>query len=81
MQHRWGGFEQGSLMKAGKKEFLYEAIIPTSAVPDAFCAHPLNRVSKMFKQYSFVVCYCSVYGQNCDWVDIGADPPARGCDS
>jgi len=80
LQHLLGEFEQGSLMKAGKKQYLYEAIIPTSAVPDTFRALPLDRVLKMFKQYSFVACYCSVYGENCDQVHIGAEPPAKSCD-
>jgi hypothetical protein len=33
----------------------------------------------MVSQYSFVVCYCSVYGEDCDQEHIGAEPPPDAC--
>lgn len=80
MENLWGSFEQGSLVKAGNKQFLYEAIIPSSAVSDTLDTSPLVRVREMFEQYSFVVCYCSVYGEDCDQAYIGAPPPDGACD-
>ena len=79
MELIWGGFKQGSLMKAGNTSFLYEAIISSSAVPDTLDASPRTRMRQMFNQYSFVVCYCSVYGEDCAHAVMGAEPPSDAC--
>lgn len=80
IDNRLDAFEQGTLMKAGDKQYLYESLIPVSAVPDTLDALPLNRVPEMISEYSFVVCYCSVYGEDCDQEHIGAAPPDGACE-
>lgn len=79
IENQLDAFEQGTLMKAGDKQYLYESLIPASAVPDTLDAFPINRVQGMIGEYSFVVCYCSVYGEDCDQEHIGAEPPANAC--
>lgn len=79
MENQLGAFEQGTLMKAGETQYLYETLIPASAVPDTLDAFPPNRVQGMVNGYSFVVCYCSVYGEDCGQEHIGAEPPSNAC--
>ena len=80
MENRLGAFEEGTLVKAGEKQLLYETLIPASAVPDTLDAFPPDRVQGMISEYSFVICYCSIYGEDCDQETIGAEPPPNTCD-
>jgi hypothetical protein len=74
-----GALEQGIMMKAGGAQPFLQMGIRASTVPDTLSVSPQRRLLKMIGQYSFVVCYCSVYGEDCDQEHIGADPPPAAC--
>lgn len=74
-----GEIGQGTMMKAGASQPFLEMTIPETSVPDTADVFPPRRVLELLHGYSFVVCYCSVYGENCDEAHIGASPPAEAC--
>jgi hypothetical protein len=74
-----GGIEQGTMMKAGGEQLLLAVSIPVASVPDTLDEFPPRKAAEMVSRYSFVICYCSVYGEDCDQEPIGADPPADAC--
>ena len=68
-----GAIVQGEMLQAGDALTFYEAAIPTASVPDS--TQGWRVVRDKVAQYSFVICYCSVYGEDCDQEHIGAAPP------
>ena len=68
-----GAIVQGAMLQAGDALTFYEAAIPTASVPDTTAGWQVIRDRVV--QYSFVICYCSVYGEDCDQEHIGAEPP------
>lgn len=74
----YGGLQQGFMMRAGESKPFLEASIPVASVPDSV-GYPPGRLLDMIRQYSFVVCYCSVYGEDCDQEHIGTPPPENAC--
>ena len=68
-----GAIVQGAMLQAGDALTFYEVAIPTASVPDTTAGWRVVR--DRVDQYSFVICYCSVYGEDCDQEHIGADPP------
>jgi len=74
-----GAVVHGEMLQAGDEWPFYEAAIPTASVPDTTQGWRLVR--DRVARYSFVICYCSVYGEDCDQEHIGADPPSdQVCD-
>jgi len=74
----YGALQQGFMLRPGASEPFLQANIPAASVPDT-AGYPPGRVLDMISRYSFVVCYCSVYGEDCDVAHIGAEPPANAC--
>jgi hypothetical protein len=69
-----GAVVHGEMLQAGDEWSFYEAAIPTASVPDT--TQGWRIVHDMVAQYSFVICYCSVYGEDCDQEHIGGAPPS-----
>lgn len=74
----YGALQQGFMLRAGATEPFLQASIPAASVPDTV-GYPPGRMLDLIGQYSFVVCYCSVYGEACDQAHFGADPPENAC--
>jgi len=74
-----GSIRQGVMMKAGETQPFLQAGIPASSIPDTLDGNPRRRLRALISRYSFVGCYCSVYGENCDHVSVGAKPPSDPC--
>lgn len=74
-----GPITQGAMLQAGNEWPFLEIAVPASSVPDS--VRGMDQVRDLIAQYSFVICYCSVYGEDCDQEHIGADPPSDAvCD-
>jgi hypothetical protein len=69
-----GSVVHGEMLQAGDEWPFYEAAIPTASVPDT--TQGWRIVRDMVNRYSFVICYCSVYGEDCDQEHIGGAPPS-----
>ena len=69
-----GGVAQGEMLQAGNERTFYYSAIPRAFVPDS--TQGWRVVRDRVAQYSFVICYCSVYGEDCDQEHIGAEPPS-----
>ena len=74
------GVPQGAMMNADESRLLFAFMIPVNSIPDTLKGSTSNRIRAMIDQYSFVMCYCSVYEQDCDHAAIGAEPPSNACD-
>ena len=72
-----GGVGQGGMIRAGEGRPFLEAGIPTASVADTVFAP--GRLRDLIGRYSFVFCYCSVYGEDCDEAHFGTAPPANAC--
>jgi hypothetical protein len=72
-----GGVGQNDMIRAGQGRPFLEAGVPVASVPDTVFAP--GRLRDLIEQYSFVVCYCSVYEEDCDAAHFGAPPPADAC--
>ncbi len=85
LQHPYG---KGDMLKAGEvHDFVAVGIPFTVSNRDSLIA-AVNRDSLgrgpsaivkygVLETYSFVFCYCSVYGTDCDAVHLGAEPPVE----
>jgi hypothetical protein len=71
-----GSIEQGDMVKAGESRIFMGAAVPMASVPDTVTTDPKDRVEALVERYSFVACYCSVYGEDCGQAHVGAAPPA-----
>lgn len=63
--------DAGEMLKAGEEHLLIQVEVPQI---DAFWAPGIVRDS-VFSTRSFALCYCSVYGTDCNMTYLGAEPP------
>lgn len=69
---------QGYMLQSGETLSFYRGAVTLSAV-DSTLGFPPRRMRDAISTHSYVVCYCSVYGEDCQSVSLGADPPASPC--
>lgn len=72
-------YRKGTMLKAGEVHDFLAVGIPFAAVNrDSLDRGPSDIVKyDVLETYSFVFCYCSVYGTDCDVVHLGAEPPVE----
>lgn len=72
-------YAAGDMLQAGEvHDFLAVGIPFAAARRDSLSRSPSSIVQyDVLKTYSFVFCYCSVYGTDCDVVSLGAEPPVE----
>ena len=72
-------YAAGDMLQAGEvHDFLAVGISFTAANRDSLGRSPSSIVKyDVLETYSFVFCYCSVYGTDCDVVSLGAEPPVE----
>lgn len=76
LQHPYAA---GAMLQAGEVHDFLSVDIPFTATNrDLLGRSPSSIVvDDVLKNYSFVFCYCSVYGTDCDVVSLGAEPPVE----
>ncbi len=72
-------YTAGDMLQAGEVHDFLAVGIPFTAVDrDSLGPSPSSIVMyDVLQTYSFVFCYCSVYGTDCDVVSLGAEPPVE----
>lgn len=73
------GYAAGEMLEAGEVHHLITVGVPFAAVDaDALESSPPTIImDRVLERYSFVFCYCSVYGTDCDATYLGSAPPAE----
>ena len=72
-------YPAGAMLQAGEVHEFFTVTIPFASVnSDSLDRWPPRIVvNDVLETYSFVFCYCSVYGTNCDMVYLGGEPPVE----
>ena len=66
----------GEMLEAGEEHLLIDLWIPSFDDVDSLDYSPQRRVrDEVLDKRSFVLCYCSVYGEDCGMTFLGAPPP------
>lgn len=69
--------EQGDMIRPGDVRSFFQSQVLKANVPDSINAFVPGQINDALARHSFVVCYCSVYGDNCGQVHFLAPPPGR----
>lgn len=64
----------GELLRAGEEHLFFRVSVPVTMKDSELSGSRYLR-QEVLSKYSFVFCYCSVYGENCNRVHLGNDPP------
>jgi hypothetical protein len=72
-----GSIEQGDMIRPGDQRDVFQSQVLTSNVPDSVDGYVPGQIYERRARHSYVVCYCSVYGDNCGQVHLLATPPGR----
>ena len=67
------GYRDGQMLAPGDEHLLIMAIFPDQP-PGASGVSP-SQVHQVLRARSYVICYCSVYGEDCRMAAIGSAPP------
>lgn len=62
------------MRKAGEDHLLTHIGMDRSTIPDSL-DRPHSKIYSILHERSFVLCYCSIYGEDCDQTHLGAGPP------
>jgi len=72
-----GSIEQGDMIRPGDQRDFFQSRVLKSNVPDSVDGYVPGQIYERLARHSYVVCYCSVYGDNCGQVHLLAAPPGR----
>lgn len=66
------------MLQSGETLSFYRGQVDRSTV-DTTLGFPPRRLRDALSTHSYVVCYCSVYGEDCRSASLGAAPPPSPC--
>lgn len=72
------GRAAGEMLQAGKEHLLFRFDVAKEDDDGETWTPGIVR-DQVIDRYSFVFCYCSVYGENCGETFLGAKPPSNSC--